>query len=213
MSILCLPIKWASVSLLLLVTACMGSGDLGMYYYFSFEERPDLRVLAHGRLNIRGRFLHNFEVRPVRYELVDDAYTVYLDVDVFEQGPRILLWASNQEGAFYRIQGVFPLGIDPRERCGRFYYANERYMEQNLHWKEVVGIPRRARKNDPYWKSMKKALANEKVRVYTWHRVQEHCMTGDDHTVEVLSFQVFDEDDVLVGEETLSFDVIGYFAW
>ena len=201
--------KWALVALvplMLLATAC---GVIhGKYYYFSFEERSDLRTLEYGKAKPSGRLVTGHDVMPVSYELVDDAYTVYLDVDVTREYPRILLRASSHEGAFYRIQGVFPLDINPKERCGRFYDPHWRDTEINPYWKEKEKNPRKARRKYPHWEGLKKAPTSEKVRVYVWLVVKEHCLADNGDTEEVLSFRVFDEDDVLVGEETLLFDVI-----
>jgi len=149
------------------------------YYYISFEDRSNLRVLERGESGIDN--LKNHKEMPLRYELVGDLYSVYFDLDTMsKRDPRIFISAKNSEGISFGVQSLASSDIDPLKRCGIF---SDPYPHDNLP-------------------------ASENIKVYDWYLFREGCSVDKGSSKKALSFEVLDERGVLIGKEELFFYLI-----
>ena len=169
--------RWILVLFLFLITACVPVSH--KYYYISLEDRSNLRVLKSAKSGIDN--LKNHKKMPVSYELVNDLYTVYFDLDTMsKRSPRAFIRVKNHEGTSYEIQGLVLSDVDPLKRCSVF---SDPYPHDNFP-------------------------ASEKVQVYDWYLFREGCSVDKDTSKKSLSFEIFDENDVLIGTEELFFYLI-----
>lgn len=83
------------------------------YYYISFEDTPDIKILAYGNATISKLELH--ESMPVDYELNRDRYTIFIDVDQTSKRPASFIRAKNLEGLDLKVRV-----ITDGSKCGGF---------------------------------------------------------------------------------------------
>lgn len=165
------------VLFLFYITACVPVSH--KYYYISLEDRSNLQVLKNGKSGIDN--LENHKEMPVSYELVNELYTVYFDLDTMsKRSPRVFIRAKNREGASYEIKGLALSDIDPLKKCSVF---SDPYPHDNFP-------------------------VSEKVKVYDWYLFREGCSVDKGASKKSLSFEVLDESDILIGTEELFFYLI-----
>lgn len=68
-----------------LVGAC--TPNLSAYYYMSFVDIPDIKVLEYGKADYWPMFGH--KEMPIRYELKRDGYTLLLSADTQHLGGKV----------------------------------------------------------------------------------------------------------------------------
>ena len=90
------------------------------YYYMSFENVRDIRVLAYGKSRIHSLMFD--EAMPIAYELKRIDYSLFMDVDLESKHPSSFLSGRGLDGQKLRIEeypGRTPCGGRTRGSSGR----------------------------------------------------------------------------------------------
>lgn len=99
--------------LVFLVNGCVPIKYKYNYYYMSFEDTPDIKILIYGKAAIRK--LESHKSMPVEYELNRDRYIISIETDQKSKRPASFIRAKNPEGQSLKVKS-----ITGGSKCGGF---------------------------------------------------------------------------------------------
>ena len=109
------------------------------YYYLSFENISDVKVLAYGTSKIS--YLRSHESMPVLYELNRSGYKLTIEVDQQSKQPAVFIRAKNVDGQNLKVIAI------PNNGCGGFDFLTVDIEDQEFLRYKWFGVMKSACKN------------------------------------------------------------------